>query len=143
MKNYLIFLLKKFNQYWIGFVDNISSKFFYRYLIFRIGLIDPMKMILLYMPYLHSYEIFFPLNLNDKYPKKVISMHMILFYGSIEQMNICSLIFFIFRSIHKSNMENLILFCGNNAQGDERIMNILEIVVLMLREQVKQRISYS
>jgi hypothetical protein len=33
-------------------------------------------------------------------------------------------------------MENLILFCGNNAQGDERIMNILEIVVLMLREQV-------
>ncbi len=33
-------------------------------------------------------------------------------------------------------MENLILFCGNNAQGDERIMNILEIVVLILREQV-------
>ena len=35
-------------------------------------------------------------------------------------------------------MENLILFCGNNAQGDERIMNILEIVVLILREQVCQ-----
>ena len=33
-------------------------------------------------------------------------------------------------------MENLILYCGNKAQGDERIMNILEIVVLMLREQV-------
>lgn len=33
-------------------------------------------------------------------------------------------------------MENLILFCGNHAQGDERIMNILEIVVLILREQV-------
>ena len=33
-------------------------------------------------------------------------------------------------------MENLILFCGNKAQSDERIMNILEIVVLMLREQV-------
>ena len=41
------------------------------------------------------------------------------------------------RSIHKSDMENLILFCGNNAQGDERIMNVLEIVVLMLREQVR------
>ena len=26
-------------------------------------------------------------------------------------------------------MENLILFCGNNAQSDERVMNILEIVV--------------
>jgi hypothetical protein len=33
-------------------------------------------------------------------------------------------------------MENLILYCGNKAQGDERIMNILEIVVMMLREQV-------
>ena len=33
-------------------------------------------------------------------------------------------------------MENLILFCGNHAQGDERIMNVLEIVVLILREQV-------
>lgn len=33
-------------------------------------------------------------------------------------------------------MENLILYCGNKAQGDERIMNLLEIVVLMLREQV-------
>ncbi|CAF2135393.1 unnamed protein product [Rotaria magnacalcarata] len=38
-------------------------------------------------------------------------------------------------AIHKSNMENLILFCGNKAQGDERIMTILEIIVLMLREQ--------
>lgn len=43
-----------------------------------------------------------------------------------------------FRAIHKSNMENLILYCGNKAQGDERIMNILEIVVLILREQVCQ-----
>ena len=33
-------------------------------------------------------------------------------------------------------MENLILYCGNKAQGDERIMNILEIIVLILREQV-------
>lgn len=40
------------------------------------------------------------------------------------------------RAIHKSNMENLILYSGNKAQGDERIMNILEIVVLILREQV-------
>lgn len=36
-------------------------------------------------------------------------------------------------------MENLILYCGNKAQGDERIMNILEIVVLMLREQVEDK----
>ncbi|CAF2742413.1 unnamed protein product [Rotaria sp. Silwood2] len=46
-------------------------------------------------------------------------------------------------SIHKSNMENLILFCGNKAQGDERIMNILEIVVLMLREQSAQVLAYT
>ncbi|CAF1342072.1 unnamed protein product [Adineta steineri] len=44
-------------------------------------------------------------------------------------------------AIHKSNMENLILFCGNNAQGDERIMNILEIVVLMLREQSAEELA--
>lgn len=37
-------------------------------------------------------------------------------------------------------MENLILYCGNKAQGDERIMNILEIVVLMLREQVSLKV---
>ncbi|CAF0814816.1 unnamed protein product [Adineta ricciae] len=44
-------------------------------------------------------------------------------------------------SIHKSNMENLILYCGNKAQGDERIMNILEIVVLMLREQSAEELA--
>ena len=38
-------------------------------------------------------------------------------------------------------MENLILYCGNKAQGDERIMNILEIVVLMLREQVSLKVT--
>ncbi len=92
------------------------------------------------MQFLHLYEIFFPLNRNDKFPKKVILMHMILFYGKKNKILYQNddLIFDlnINRSIHKSNMENLILFCGNNAQGDERIMNILEIVVLMLREQV-------
>ncbi|CAF3327336.1 unnamed protein product [Rotaria sp. Silwood1] len=46
-------------------------------------------------------------------------------------------------SIHKSNMENLILFCGNKAQGDERIMNILEIIVLMLREQSAEELAYT
>jgi len=44
-------------------------------------------------------------------------------------------------SLHKSNMENLILYCGNKAQGDERIMNLLEIVVLMLREQSAEELA--
>ncbi len=64
-------------------------------------------------------------------------MHMILFYGKSKRFYQIIILYLNFkRSIHKSNMENLILFCGNNAQGDERIMNILEIVVLILREQV-------
>lgn len=66
-------------------------------------------------------------------------MLMISFYGRISfDSSFDKKLFFLLlsRSIHKSNMENLILYCGNKAQGDERIMNILEIVVLMLREQV-------
>ncbi|CAF0726888.1 unnamed protein product [Didymodactylos carnosus] len=44
-------------------------------------------------------------------------------------------------SIHTSGMEDLLLYIGNNTQSDERIMNILEIVVFMLREQSAEELA--